>query len=390
MWGGRRCLGGPPLWAWGPRLWEPSIRRALGRSGGGNIELGTHSACPHRCAGSTLRGCRPTDAQETFQRRLALYERIWAGPMFERWHWLQWNFDQVRIDIETPCARHVLDALVRCDEKMPGFATGMHDRVASFGGREKDKGDYGQILRWLGELAVISHFATWPGEVEATFVHEPTAQAHGMNPEIIITTPDWRFGIEVKTPDLLEFARLRHQRETQYLARVANSQAPASPVGSVTYPRDNPVKDFLQSANAKFEDFRGDPLFYSTLFIVWDDFINEPLSAVWSPSSGLLTPNSFDRDEDGDPRTYPAVDAVVLMRQQHQFVEGLANRPSIDQRVHLLDYGDLDRFPPNVVLPLVTGREPPTAVVEALKAYLPDPRMGAEYVPAELVWWIGG
>jgi hypothetical protein len=330
------------------------------------------------------------DGQDAFQRRLALYERIWAGPMFEQWHWLQWNFDQVRVGLETPFARHTLDALVCCDEKMPGFATEMLNRVASFGGREKDMGDYGQILRWLGELMVMSHFVTWAWGVEVTFEHEPTVEAHGMNPEVIISAPDWRFGIEVKTPDLFEFARVRQQRETQYLARVANAEAPAPPPGSVTYPRDNPVKDFLQSANAKFEGFREDPAFYSTLFIVWDDFINEPLSALWSPTSGLLTPNSFDRNVDGDPRTYPAVDAVVLMRQQHQFVEGLANRPPIDQRHHFLDYGDLDRFPPSVVLPLVTGREPPAAAAEALQAYSPDPTMGAEYIPAELVWWIGG
>lgn len=321
-------------------------------------------------------------------QRMPLYERLWDSQMFAGWHWLRWNFDQIRIARETYFAQDTLNALVRCDDSMPGFANAMLDRVASFTGAEMNLADYGQVLRWLGELVVTHHFVTWQWPVPVTFEHEPAVPPDGMNPEVLITAKDWRFGVEVKTPDVESFAASRHQCETQYLARVATQNAAPAPAGSTVYPRDNPVKDFLQSANAKFAGFREDANFYSALFIVWDDFINEPISGLLSPSSGLLTPNSFDREDDGTARTYPAVDAVVLLRQQHQLRLGTANQPPADERASFLDYGAVDRFPPNAVIPLATGREPPDAVVEVLQAYLPEPTMGAEHVPAELVWWI--
>lgn len=321
------------------------------------------------------------------ERRLALYERIWAGPMFSQWHWLRWNFDQIQVTRETYFAQYSLNALIRCDEVMPGFAHEMLDRLATLGGTEESERDRAQILSWLAEVLVIHHFVRWQWVSPVTFDHEPTVVAGGMNPEVVINGAGWRFGIEVKSPDLLEFAKTRRTCESQYLARVEGGQDPAQ-IGAVLYPRDNPVKDFLRSANAKFEGFREDPTFFSALFIVWDDFINEPLSALLSPASGLLTPRSFDRDDQGDPQFYPAVDAVVMLRHQHQFALGMANRPAEDERTDFLDYGAVDQFPPNAVVPLVTGREPPDEIVDALQAVLPEPRMGAEYVPAELVWWL--
>jgi len=53
------------------------------------------------------------------------------------------------------------------------------------------------------------------------------------------------------------------------MTRVARADEPAPPAGSITYPRDNPVEDFLHSADVKFEGFRDDPAFYGALFIVW-------------------------------------------------------------------------------------------------------------------------
>ncbi len=54
-----------------------------------------------------------------------LYQRLRTGPMSDRWHWLQWNFSQVP---ETPFARVTMDALLRCDAQMPGYADAMLSR----------------------------------------------------------------------------------------------------------------------------------------------------------------------------------------------------------------------------------------------------------------------
>ena len=46
--------------------------------------------------------------------------------------------------------------------------------------------------------------------------------------------------------------------------------------------------------------------------IIWDDFINEPISALTNPNSGLLTQNSFYKDS-----TFSNVDGVIILRHLH-------------------------------------------------------------------------
>jgi hypothetical protein len=316
--------------------------------------------------------------------RQELYEHLWAGPMFQKWHWLAWNF---RPGADVPFARLTLDALVRCDAVMPGYAEAMLTTLESIGGRNRDLDDYEAIRQWLGELLVVHHFVTWTWPEPVTFKDEPTTSGSAVNPEILIAAASWRLGLEVKTPDLRSLAAGgRNANPWQMLARTPGG--PAAVPGQVTLPRDNPVKDFLVSADKKFAGFRAtDPAFRSVLAIVWDDYINEPLSALASPASGLFTDRSFHRNADDTPHSYPNVDSVVLIRHQHQFVEGMANRPPLDERWHFLDYGDVDRFPPHAIVPNPHGQPLNETMADALQGYLPDPRMGAEYLPAELVIW---
>lgn len=323
-----------------------------------------------------------------YERRHPLYERIWSTAMYDGWHWLQWNFDLVRTTgQEALFAVLVLDALARCDDAMPGFADEMVDRLALLGGQDRNRDDYERIRQWLGELLVIHHLVTWPWPNPVAFEHEPAAKPGGPNPEIMVTLPDVRLGVEVKTPDLRDHRLARASNADQLLARLPQSAAPGG--GAVTLPRDNPIKDFLVSAERKFEDFRAaDEAFRSVLFIVWDDYVNEPISALASPASGLFMQDSFHPDPGGKRYRYPATDAVVILRHQHQFVEGMANRPAVDERLHMLDYGELGRFPPAALLPCPDGKELPGVVGDALQAAVPHPTMGAEYIPAERVMWI--
>ncbi|MFJ9002455.1 hypothetical protein ACIRG8_29400 [Streptomyces sp. NPDC102359] len=319
---------------------------------------------------------------------IPLYEKLWAGPMFSRWHWLQYNFAAPRHgQPETYFAAVTMDALLACDAVMPGFADEMLQRLSEIGGREKDPNDYEQILQWLGELLVLAHFATWKWPTTAVFAHEPTAGIGKANPEVVIDVGHLRLGVEVKTPNLRLLTAGREGRGRAPWQLNARIPKEFHPRGPSTKPRDNPVKDFLVSANRKFEGFRSDPNFYSVLVIVWDDYINEPLTALLSQQSGLLTPNSFHRDNSDQPHTYPNVDAVVVLRQQHQFKNGMANRPALDDRDHFLDYGSLDRFPFNSIVMNPHGRALPQDLCSALQAHEPATWMGAEYVPGELVMW---
>lgn len=314
-----------------------------------------------------------------------LLERLRSGPMFQSWHWLQYNFSPGH-DREPYFARVTLDALLTCDEAMPGYADDMLGRLERIGGREKDLGDYEQIRQWLGELLVVHHFVSYPWPVLVTFDHEPVGAGSKLNPEMTVNGEDFRLGIEVKTPDLRKLVGQRGTADWQLLARMPGLKDAMS--GEVALPRDNPVKDFLRSADSKFAGFRdGDPDFRSVLVIVWDDFINEPISALLSPSSGLLTSNSFDKLPDGSRRSYSNVDAVVLLRHQHQFIEGMANRAPLDDRDHFLDYGSPGAFPFNSLVACPDGQPLDERLRKAMHAIPSHPMLGAEYIPAESVIW---
>lgn len=71
------------------------------------------------------------------------------------------------------------------------------------------------------------------------------------------------------------------------------------------------------------------------LFIIWDDYINEPLSALANPNCGLLTDNSFYQDS-----RFENVDGVILIRHIHQFFRNL----QYGEIVHYGKKGVFDSF----------------------------------------------
>ncbi|GAA0967590.1 hypothetical protein [Actinocorallia libanotica] len=321
--------------------------------------------------------------------RDALYEILYAGPMFQRWHWYRWNFQHyLETGRETEFARRIMDSLLRCNAVMPGIAAEMLDRMARMSGRDRDMADYQQLLQWLSELLVIDHLVQWEWKEEVTFIHEPKAPGGKKNPEILVKCESFRLGVEVKCPVLDSLQHSRASADLQLLARLPRELTDR--LGKrKALPRDNPLKDYLISSQQKFEKFHEtDPDFHGVLFVVWDDYVNEPISALLSSSSGLFTERSFHRTEDNRPHPHPAVDAVVLIRHQHQFINAAAGRPLRDDRRHVLDYGSVGRFPFNALIinPRAT-RKLPAKAVESLQARTPCHHMGAEYVPSELVFW---
>jgi hypothetical protein len=67
------------------------------------------------------------------------------------------------------------------------------------------------------------------------------------------------YGIEVKAPALQTHIKTRHANSMQVPARLFTPEMLAAlrrPDEAMTLPRDNPVKDFLRSANTKFAAFK--------------------------------------------------------------------------------------------------------------------------------------
>jgi hypothetical protein len=201
----------------------------------------------------------------------------------------------------------------------------------------------------------------------------------------MVRLADVRIGVEVKTPSPDAYRMIRDQSSLQYLSRLDDEALRRE---GFTLPRDNPVKDFLASANEKFKPFRkADPNFYGVLVVVWDDYINAPIAALLAPSSGLFTPNSFARDGAAQPLKFEYVDAVVLIRQQHQFRWAAADKGVFDGRTHVMDFGKPGSFPFNIYVTNPLGRMPPETVLTALHAIPRDETLGAEYGIGDFVKW---
>jgi len=324
--------------------------------------------------------------------RSQLREHILNSKFFQHWHYFTFHFRFLRLGCEHLMVTSILDACLNVEEVIPGFAPAMIDSLADIGGIEKHEPHFEQLLQRLAELLVIRQIATWDWPQPVTIQWEPTAGTSKKNPEISISSEKWTIGVEVKAPSLLQHIRVRGSNFTQVSSRMFTTDQIkkfASADDGVTLPRDNPIKDFLISANAKFEQFRlVTPNFFGVLVIVWDDFIFEPISALTHKASGLFTENSFAKDAGGSPLTFPNVDSVIIVRHLHQLARATRDEPLIDGLFFALDYGEEGMFPFKCRIDNPHGRTPPEEIFACLQAVPPGPDLGAEYLPSDLVWWL--
>jgi len=273
--------------------------------------------------------------------RSELTRYIEQSNITNSWHWYRYHFNMLKFGIEHPFAKSILDALLNINDVMDGYAFRAIDTMASLHGIEKHPPHYDQLTQFLAEIFVINHLAIeFPN---AKFSDEPTIGESKKNPEVTIETDSFTLGVEVKSPKLREHEEKRNSNPIQIPGRMgiaADLIENAGGADNVTLPRDNPVKDFLISADGKFAEFKKHVTpFYSVLVIVWDDFIYEPITSLVAEHSGLLTDNSFAKDEDGNPLQFNNINAVITIRQLHQFRRAAGNQPVIDGMEHALDYG---------------------------------------------------
>lgn len=310
------------------------------------------------------------------------------------WHWWDWHFQRAAAGEDIPFVTALVDALLAIDSKMPGYAGRSAAAIVALGGRDHHKPDYEQLLQRLAEIHVALHAVRTAWPTGTTFADEPVAPGSGRNPEFVISTADLRIGVEVKAPALLQHAEQRSSNPFQAAARTLPPNALEQLAGEgkkVTLPRDNPVKDFLLSADAKFAPFHeADADFYGLLVIVWDDFIYEPVSSLTNPSSGLFTPSSFATDEQGAPLKFAHMDGIVLVSHL-QFLklalsEDGAGRPfEIGRDIFRWN---IDPARPAAYLDTPAGKSIPGDVQTLLSTRPLDELPGAEYHPSDLVIWI--
>lgn len=330
-----------------------------------------------------------TSSQPT---RDELYAHVFGG-IFGQWHWFSYHFERKLRGEPEPFAEAIIDACSEIEVKLHGFAYRTLDRLVSLGGAEKHEPHYEQLMQLLAEVHVIRQLirCAWPHA--PSFELEPVAPGSAKNPEVTVEVGSELYGVEVKSPVLLEYARKRGQLPAQLPARsrhVDAFTAAAGGIGDVLLPRDNPIKDFLLSADEKFAGFKThNPRFTGALVIVWDDFIQEPLSSLVHPEAGLFTPNSFATDANGARLQFRNVDGVILIRHLHQFRRSAAENPLADGATGVLDYGSVDHFPPKVYVPNPDAAGFPTPLLEALQGQLWSTLPGAEHSGANSgIFWL--
>ncbi|TLU84815.1 MAG: hypothetical protein FDX21_05800 [Chlorobium sp.] len=320
-----------------------------------------------------------------------LIKRILGSKIFTEWHWFKYHFDFYNIGLEHPFSWSIVDACLKVEERIPGFAYKFMDDLASFSGIEKHLPHYEQILQKLAELYVINKSIEFEWEEGTIFYLEPTIGESNKNPEINIETPRFIIGIEVKAPSLIDHINKRTANPFQLSVRSNQILDVAKNIhgDSITFPRDNPVKDFLKSANQKFASFKtlSDKPYFSSLFIVWDDYIYEPVTALTAPYSGLLTENSFYKDNDGHAVKFPNVDIVILLRHLQNIISATRYEPLIEVS-HALDYTHRNVFPPKVFIPVNNEDKIPIDFINAFELLPLNSMIGAEYHPSDGIWWI--
>lgn len=187
--------------------------------------------------------------------RNQLIRKISESQIFQHWHWFRYHFSHSVHGWTHPLADAIIQACLDCEARVPGYAEQVIERIAKVGGREKHQPDWEQLLQYLAELHVVRQVLTWPWLEGTEFDVEPRATKNGKNPELIVRTDGFNLGLEVKAPSLFQHQHARSTNPTQIASRFASKDLLSSltqDTSEVTWPRDNPVKDFLVTKVSRF------------------------------------------------------------------------------------------------------------------------------------------
>lgn len=302
------------------------------------------------------------------------------------WHWLGYLYSLPWIDDNM---WRFASLCVRAERKVPGLGVHYISEIAHLGGPERDERRYEQMLQLFAEVFAIDKVLMMPWGGEAQFYFEPKG-SNGLRPEFRVVLENGAYNFEVKSPSLLAHQRRRASASVQLPVRITEEFTTSVTMNNpdALLPRDNPIKDFLVSADKKFSGFpRGAGA--NILIIVWDDFIYEPIGSLLSDFAGLLTSESFYK-VDEKAVIFDKVDAVMCARQMNVFQEALAERPLPDDRADMFDLSR-NPFTPNVFIPTPWGNAAPQFILDGFGALMHnDERLQtiAEYRIPEYIFYV--
>lgn len=319
-----------------------------------------------------------------------MYARVAPIIVKGPWHWFGYHFSRGPTH---PFVASIVRACANCESAVPGLGVQLLADLASISGMQKHIPHWDMLNQKLAEILVLERLFSlpWPSG-SPIFSHEPAGIAGGKRPELLVVDGGTRYAFEVKAPAILQHSINRGTNSTQVPGRTFDAKIleGLKQESSLTLPRDNPIKDFLISADAKFASFKAQGPCESVLVIVWDDHIYEPITSLTGAAAkGLLTPQSFARSSDGRPIAFPYIDAVILIRHLSYFIKAAREKPLLE-RAHAFDFGD-EAALPNVSIPVPGGHPIADFVTTGLRAIpFDDPglRRAAEYNPSDMIFWL--
>ena len=236
-------------------------------------------------------------------------------------HWLSYHFG-----VGTRFGNSLIFALAECEARVPGLGARLIDdlyavkHVPAAVDEAAWKARFEELIQKLAEVIVARALCTinWPDGTSVEY--EPLNPTNKKRPEFSVTTPSQKLLFEVKCPAFISHQKDRSSNEHHLPVRSFMRDMPFLKGASVTLPRDNPIKDFLVSAQGKFENF--DPAGVTGLLVVvWDEHMYEAIGALSHPMTGLLTPNSWYK-KGGLPVAFPDVAGVIVINRLEQLKAG--------------------------------------------------------------------
>lgn len=319
--------------------------------------------------------------------KIEILKEFLNSDLINKWHWFNYHFNFYRNGLEHPFAKAIIDSIYEIGQKIPGADKDLIKKITSINGSEKNQDHYEQLMQVLSEIMVIHQVSNFSWEEKVEFQYEPKIGNTKKKPEVNIKLESKIIGLEVKSPNLVEHRNNRAKNPFQLISR--NPLNKILPKGYITFPRDNPIKDFLISADQKFNSFKNHYKNYiGILHIVWDDFINEPISALINDPKGLFRSESFAKDKKGEILKFENVDFVVISRHRYQLHQMAAEQIFTYHIEHPLDYGKRDTFPFKVLIKKPNSKiELSKDIIDCFQVYSPSMNLGAEYTPTDMVSW---
>ena len=160
--------------------------------------------------------------QYIVMNRSEIIVKFIESDIFKKWHWFTFHFQFYLYGREHVFAKSIVDAISNIENLVPGYAQAMINRISSISGREKFLPHYEQLIQLCAELYIFNRVVDYFNGQKVKIIHEPTTKESRKNPEFIVITDDYCFGVEVKAPSLLNHMNHRYSNPAQISTSVAS------------------------------------------------------------------------------------------------------------------------------------------------------------------------